>query len=121
MRECSTPHKTHPPKHHSRMPAQYQPVIHTTARRELDQLTPSQQDRLTSTIQDIARHEQPTTHPATRSLEGQHDLFRVRVGDLRAVLRLEKPQLKVLKVGERASVYDNIDSLAAERDAVSSS
>jgi hypothetical protein len=37
------------------------------------------------------------------------------VGDLRAVLQLDRPSLKVLKVGRRNGVYEQIDEIYDRR------
>lgn len=93
----------------------YETQIHTTAKRELESLDADARDRLTDTIIDVAETEEPTSHSAVRALEGQSGLFRVRVGDLRAICTLVKPELRVLKVGHRAHVYDVIDEIDSRR------
>lgn len=95
----------------------YQPVIHTTAKRELDELDKSDRDRLTDVIADVASVRQPTTHEKVTMLEGQPGVMRVRVGEVRAVLELDKPNLRVLTVGYRSHVYDGIDETVSERRA----
>ncbi len=89
----------------------YDPMLHTTAQRELNALEPNDKDALTDLIKDVATHEEPSRHEKAKSLEGQPGLFRVRVGDMRAVLALEKPNLLVLKAGYRRKVYSNVDDL----------
>ena len=93
----------------------YQLAIHTTAKRELDALSDAERERLTNTIADVAECRKPTAHASTRMLEGQDGLYRVRVGDLRAVLELDKPTLRVLTCGRRANVYDDIDEVCDRR------
>jgi mRNA-degrading endonuclease RelE of RelBE toxin-antitoxin system len=93
----------------------YQLSIHTTAQRELQSLTPEQRERLTDVIADVAEHRKPTNHASVRMLEGQDGLYRVRVGDLRAVLQLDKPQLRVIACGPRSSVYNDIDEVCDRR------
>lgn len=90
---------------------QYELLIHTTARRELDQLDDADRERLTDTLAAVARQRQPTQHDSVRMLKGQPGLFRVRVGDTRAVCSLSKPNLLVLRVGYRKEVYDDIDDV----------
>lgn len=89
----------------------YQIQIHTTAKRELQALDERPRDRLTDTLAAVAREREPTSHEAVRPLEGHTGLFRVRVGDVRAVCSLQKPNLLVLKIGPRKSVYESIDSV----------
>ena len=93
----------------------YTTTIHTTAKRELDNLDTDERERLTDAIVDVAEHRQPTQHSSVTILEGQDGLYRLRVGDLRAVLQLDQPELKVLRVGHRANVYDVIDEIDERR------
>ena len=89
----------------------YQPLIHTSAERELDRLDDADRERLTDTLAEVARERQPTHHADAKMLEGQPGLFRVRVGDTRAICKLDKPNLLVLEVGYRKDVYESIDSV----------
>ena len=93
----------------------YETSIHTTAKRELDDLNADARDRLTDAIVEVAEHRKPTEHSSVRILEGQDGLYRLRVGDLRAVLQLDRPYLRVLTCGRRASVYDDIDEVCDRR------
>ena len=93
----------------------YETSIHTTAKRELNDLDADERDRLTDAIVEVAEYRKPTDHSSVRILEGQDGLYRLRVGDLRAVLQLDKPTLRVLTCGRRASVYDDIDEVADRR------
>lgn len=95
----------------------YDMTIHRSARRELDSLTSANRDALTDTIEEVAGRESPTTHEKVRPLEGQDGLFRVRVGEVRAVCVLVKPELRILRVGHRSNVYDVIDELGERREA----
>jgi mRNA-degrading endonuclease RelE of RelBE toxin-antitoxin system len=96
----------------------YDITIHRSAKRELQTLEDSDRSRLTDAIADVAREKQPTHHEKARILEGQSGLFRVRVGDMRAVCELCKPSLQVLSVGYRDNVYDCIDSINERRASV---
>ena len=89
----------------------YVPMLHTTAQRELNALEPDDKDELTDLIKDVATHEEPSRHEKAKSLEGQPGLFRVRIRDMRAVLHLDKPTLKVIKIGYRRGVYSDVDDL----------
>ena len=93
----------------------YTTTIHTTAKRELDDLDDDERERLTDAIVDVAEHRQPTQHSSVTILEGQDGLYRLRVGDLRAILCLDKPKLLVAKVGKRKKVYENIDEIDNKR------
>ena len=93
----------------------YQPVLHPTAERELNSLDDSERNRLVDVLHEVAHTRQPTQHEKCKILEGHRGLFRVRVGGVRAILTLEKPNLKVLKVGKRSNVYDIIDDIDQRR------
>jgi len=93
----------------------YETAIHRTAKRELNALPDAERERLTDAIVDVAGHRKPTDHESVRMLEGQDGLYRLRVGDLRAVLQLDRPHLRVLTCGRRASVYDDIDEVCDRR------
>ena len=93
----------------------YQPVLHPTAERELNSLDEHDKDRLVDVLHEVAHTRQPTQHEKCKILEGHQGLFRVRVGDVRAILTLEKPNLKVLRVGKRSNVYDIIDDIDQRR------
>jgi mRNA-degrading endonuclease RelE of RelBE toxin-antitoxin system len=93
----------------------YHPVLHRTAKRELDDLDASDRERLTDVFKDVAETRSPTTHEKVRQLEGQTDLFRVRVGTVRAICTLQKPELRILRIGHRQNVYDVIDGIDDRR------
>ena len=93
----------------------YQPVLHPTAERELNSLDDSERNRLVDVLHEVAKTREPTKHEKCKILEGHRGLFRVRVGGVRAILTLEKPNLKVLRVGKRSNVYDIIDDIERRR------
>ena len=93
----------------------YETSIHTTAKRELNDLDADERDRLTDAIVEVAEHRKPTEHSSVRPMTGQDGLFRLREGDLRAVCKLLKPEIVVLKVGKRKDVYENIDEVESNR------
>ena len=93
----------------------YKPLLHPTAKRELNSLDDHEKDRLVDVLHEVAHTRQPTQHEKCKILEGHRGLFRVRVGGVRAILTLEKPNLKVLRVGERSNVYDIIDDIDQRR------
>ena len=93
----------------------YKPVLHPTAERELNSLDNAERERLTDVLHEVAKTREPTKPEKCKILEGQRGLFRVRVGDVRAILALEKPQLQVLRCGKRSTVYDMIDDIDQRR------
>jgi mRNA-degrading endonuclease RelE of RelBE toxin-antitoxin system len=93
----------------------YEPVLHPNAKRELDTLPDGLRERLTGTLKEVAETRQPTSHTSAKMLEGQPGLFRVRVGDARAICELSKPELQILACQRRADVYDGIDEIDERR------
>ena len=93
------------------MVTSYEIALHKTAERELNDLEDTKADRLRDALRDVSRQEQPTQHDKVKQLEGQRGRFRVRVGDVRAICQLDKPNLLILKVGNRKNVYDGIDNI----------
>jgi len=93
----------------------YEPLIHETAKRELNNLPQNQRERLKETLRDVASTREITTHPKTKPLAGQEHLHRVRVGDVRAIVELSKPHLCIYRVGKRGDVYDVVDCIDDRR------
>ena len=93
----------------------YEPLLHRTAERELNELPRDDRNRLTQVLQDVAQTRAPTGHEKVRELSGQDGFFRVRVGDLRAIGTLDKPYIYILIVGYRKDVYENVDSALDNR------
>lgn len=88
----------------------YNPVLHTRANQELNELPEDERKRISDTIKEICECEKPTSHEKTKHLKGQAQAFRIREGEVRAVAKLDKPLLKILKVGRRNGVYADIDA-----------
>jgi mRNA-degrading endonuclease RelE of RelBE toxin-antitoxin system len=78
--------------------------LHPRANEELDNLPEDTHDRMTDTLQEVARNRAPTQHTRVKQMQGP-DLYRVRVGQYRAVVSLQKPELLILRIGERGTVY----------------
>jgi len=91
--------------------ATYQPMIQVSARSNLHNLPWETRNALRRVLKDVASNEQPTHHEKAKQLQGFEDIFRVRVGEARAICKLDKPCLLILKVNTRDSVYDDIDEL----------
>jgi len=89
----------------------YEPLIEVSARRDLYALPREERDKLRRVLKDVAEREQPTHHEKTKNLQGFEQVFRVRCGNTRAVCKLEKPNLLILRVNTRDKVYDGIDDL----------
>lgn len=89
----------------------YQTDISKSAKRSLDNLPPDARDRLVEIIQEIATHRQPSTHPKCDLLNGTNNLYKVRTGEYRAIGLLDKPAFRIVKVGNRNSVYQDIEEI----------
>jgi len=90
---------------------QYQIKLHPTAQKELDSLLENEKENITDAIKSVAKTECPSTHSAVKHLDGTQGLFRVRAGRVRAIAVLDKPTLRILKVGKRDTVYRYIDDI----------
>jgi len=87
--------------------SEYDLVARPGARRTLSGDGPP--DALRDTLHEVAGNRDPTEHEKTaplRSSQLPEGLFRVRVGDWRAVCRLDKPRLELICVARREEVYD---------------
>ena len=89
----------------------YHVTLHPTAKRELNDLPDSTRTELRDRLTDAAERREPSAHPSAKHLTGTDGLFRIRAEDTRAICRLEKPELQVLRVGKRSEVYDIIDDI----------
>jgi len=89
----------------------YDPLIKVSAQRELYSLPREERNALRRVLKNVARKEQPSHHAKAKSMAGFGDLFRVRVGDVRAVCVLRSPHLLILRCGKRNGMYDDIDEI----------
>lgn len=90
--------------------ASYRVHPHPGATRELKDLSPAHDIRgLRDRIEKAAERRQPSSHPEAKLLKNGGGFFRIRCRDLRAVCVLDSPDLLVLLVDERKSVYDRLD------------
>jgi len=89
----------------------YQPLIEVSARRSLHALPRRERAELRRVLKDVAATKQPSHHAKAKQLQGFEHIFRIRVGATRAVCKLDKPHLLILKIGKRRTVYNDIDEL----------
>lgn len=93
----------------------YNITLHPTAQNELDNLSECLREAITDQLKEVAKLEQPTTHSKVKFLQGHRNLFRVRASaenaQVRAICRLQKPALQVVLIGQRSSVYRNVDDV----------
>ena len=83
---------------------QYRVELTRAADRGLERLPAPMQLRITDALVGLRIEPRP---PGTRSLEGHHGLFRIRVGDYRVVVAVDDTNRAVLvvRVGNRRDVY----------------
>lgn len=89
----------------------YQLQISKGANRDYNKLPVDVQSRLKDVLDDVSTHRSPQQHPKCDLLHGSNNLYKIRSGDYRAVVTLDKPELRILTVGHRGTVYNDIDEL----------
>ena len=99
----------------SRTETSYDLVAHPRASLELEKLPDEQRDRLVEAIDELAQSRAPSERPDVKRLAGR-ELLRVRIDRYRAVLALDKPELKLLLVGHRDGFYDRLEVAERRRD-----
>ena len=82
----------------------YEVQISRGAQKELDRQARNTRERLLKAIYALADNPRPI---GSRRIEGQEDIYRVRVGDWRIIYAIFENQLivTVIKVGSRGDVY----------------
>jgi len=86
----------------------YKIALRPQAESTLQRLSDYERERIIDALSDVARHEQPSSHPGVRALKGdKQGQLRLRVGNWRAVLELEKPDLLVHTIGDRDTIYND--------------
>lgn len=93
----------------------YNVSIHTDANSSLQKLPKEARERLTDTVIEVSKNRKPTSHPNCELLDCG-ELMKVRVGEYRAILRFEKPNIDVVLVGPRSNVYQRIDTARARAE-----
>jgi mRNA-degrading endonuclease RelE of RelBE toxin-antitoxin system len=93
----------------------YDIVIRHDAQKVLDDIPWDESNRIKNVLREVAENRKPTSHPKCECLNNNHDetMYKIRVGNYRAIARLEKPEFRVLKVGTRQGAYENIDDVYA--------
>jgi len=90
----------------------YQIRLHQKAEKNLRNAP----ERVTTVLQEIASERQPTNHPKCSILSNnqRENLYKIKIGQWRAIGKLEKPHLNIIKLGQRQGMYDNIEELYAD-------
>lgn len=89
--------------------------MHQDANRVLRELPETDRERITETLKAISESRKLTDHPKCKVLNNNYSetLYKLKVGEYRALLELQKPDLRVLKLGKRQGFYDDIDGIYA--------
>jgi mRNA interferase RelE/StbE len=76
----------------------------STAERQFKKLSVQLQKRLTPKIDALAKNPRPS---GMKKLEGEENLYRIRVGDYRIIYQIQDNKLIVLvvKIGDRKEIY----------------
>lgn len=83
--------------------------LHHHAQDELDALPAEERDRMVSTLREVAATRGVVSHKDVGKLEDTY-LYRVKVGDYRALIQLRTPEVRVVAVGHRRNIYDRISA-----------
>lgn len=95
------------------MSAQYRVRCTSQVLKELHKLDADRQTQIEHVFDDVASTRQISNHSKCAVLDNGHSetLYKIRVGDYRAIAELDKPMLKILKFGERSTVYDGLNDI----------
>ena len=82
----------------------YQVLVDNRAQKEIAKLERDGQRRIVTKIESLARNPRPN---GVDKLEGDDELYRVRVGDFRIIYQIRDRELIVLivRVGHRREIY----------------
>lgn len=88
---------------------QYNTQIHKRAEKELSSITGSEGDELLQRLRNLKYEESPTNTAYTKPLEDHKNLFVVKSDGYRAIATFTKPEIRILLIGPRRTVYDRLD------------
>jgi mRNA-degrading endonuclease RelE of RelBE toxin-antitoxin system len=93
----------------------YDIQIHQEAKANLSSLDTTHRERITNTIVEVSGYRKPSDHSKCKVLNNnpKNTLYKIRVGDFRVLLELDKPNLNVLKIGDRDNFYSEIPNIHA--------
>lgn len=82
----------------------YEVEITPAAKRQIKKLTKSIQQLIVERLEELVENPRP---PGVLKMEGEENLYRVRVGDYRIIYQVQDRMLLivVVKVGHRGNVY----------------
>ncbi len=95
--------------------SQYSIELHKDAKQTLNSMREHDRARVTDVLVDVAQTRKPTDHSKCKVLSNNQkdNIYKIRVGDFRLLAQLQKPKLKVLKLGRRQGFYDDTDEIYA--------
>ena len=95
---------------------QYTIQLHRDAKQTLKGLDADTRKRVEDTLTEVSHSRQPTNHAKCEVLSNNHKevLYKIRVGEYRAIAQLDRPNLLILKLGQRNGMYQDVDDIYAE-------
>jgi mRNA interferase RelE/StbE len=86
-------------------------LIEKSSERTFRGLDTNTQDALRELVHEIAKTPKVSEHPKVKQMRGpcRQAVYRLRKGDHRLVFTTDKGRLLIHRVGDRGSVYDNIN------------
>lgn len=86
-------------------------LIEKSSERTFRSLDADTQEDLRSLVDEIAKTPKVSEHPKVKQMRGpcRQAVYRLRKGDQRMVFTTDKGRLLIHRVGDRSSVYDNIN------------
>jgi mRNA-degrading endonuclease RelE of RelBE toxin-antitoxin system len=87
-------------------------LIEKSSERTFRALDDDTQAQLRELVDEIAKTPKVSEHPKVRQMRGPctEAVYRLRKGDQRLVFTTDKGRLLIHRVGDRSTVYDNINS-----------
>ena len=93
----------------------YRIKLHQSVERDLGKLDSEARETVTDVLSSVAACRKPTDHPSCEFLSGWTHIYRVRADRYRIIVQLDQPDLLVLELGKRRTVYDNLDTIVDQR------
>jgi len=93
----------------------YRLQMHQSAKRDFSKIPQDKRDEITDHLSSVAECRKPTDHPSCEHLSGWTHIYRVRIDRYRAIVQLDQPDLLILEIGQRRTVYNDLNELIASR------
>lgn len=93
--------------------AQYDLQVHQQALSNIRDLDPDTENRVESTLLQVSKTREVASHEKVEQMQNHQDvkLYKIRVGDYRALAYLDRPTLQILQFGHRNGFYDSVDEV----------